>query len=630
MVLPVATKRKTAVVSVDDAEDKIGIFDRTDVIIKEAGGTADLSMSSATAVGEVEEGMFRSAGALKPPYDPKFCNKLYEQTALRTSIEAIAVNVDGFGHRFEAIVDLEHEAGRDKVEDEIERVTGEEADESTVDARVQEIRKQQRREKSICDRFFGSCVEDHSFSWLRGRMRTEKEACGNAFWEVLRNGAGGIARFVRAPSTTVRLMPISKLPPIEATEKVRESEFAFGEFTVLRRFRLYVQIPDDGTSKKVYFKQFGDPRIISRATGAAYANGKAASRAEEDFVAANEMIHFAVDSLSSPYGIPRWSGALLAALGTRASEEVNYMFFDNKAIPPMAVLVNGGRLSKGSVDRLEAKIESVKGRKGFHKILILEAVGSRQSSEAGSGQRPQIEFVPLFKEAMKDALFQQYEEKNSDKLGGAYRVPRLLRGDTRDINRATAWAALRLAEDQVFQPERAEFDAWVNRVVLPELGVACVKFVSQSPVTRDPETMGNLASSMVEKGILIPNEGRVLAGEVFNQSFEPLDAEWAKVPFQFTLAGIQTRGKVQANGGAAPDPMNDGEPPDGVEGDGADAGDVQKAQEALMQLVAKMEAKNLASLTTDDGVLVIRATREEMRSWVESDDDAPTPVEVES
>ena len=38
----------------------------------------------------------------------------------------------------------------------------------------------------------------------------------------------------------------------------------------------------------------------------------------------------------SPYGVPRWVGTLLSVLGSRQMEEVNYLYFENKSVPPMA------------------------------------------------------------------------------------------------------------------------------------------------------------------------------------------------------------------------------------------------------------------------------------------------------
>jgi capsid portal protein len=217
-------------------------------------------------------------------------------------------------------------------------------------------------------------------------------------------------------------------------------------------------------------------------------------------------------------------------------EEVNYLYFENKSVPPMALLVSGGRLSDSSVPRIERFIEeNLKGKANFHKILILEADG------AGSGDsRAKIELRPLTDAQQQDALFQLYDERNIDKVGSAFRLPRLLRGESKDFNRATAESALRFAEDQVFQPERDEFDFLMNRKVLADMGIRFWRFRSQTPVTRDPERMTEMVEKLVRVGVLTPEEGRVLAGDIFNREFRKIGADWTKRPITLTLAGVQT------------------------------------------------------------------------------------------
>jgi capsid portal protein len=73
-------------------------------------------------------------------------------------------------------------------------------------------------------------------------------------------------------------------------------------------------------------------------------------------------------------------------------------------------------------------------------------------------------------------------------VGSAFRLPKLLRGESKDFNRATAESALRFAEDQVFQPERDEFDFLMNRRLLADMGIRFWRFRSQTPVTRDHGT----------------------------------------------------------------------------------------------------------------------------------------------
>jgi hypothetical protein len=47
--------------------------------------------------------------------------------------------------------------------------------------------------------------------------------------------------------------------------------------------------------------------------------------------------------------------------------------------------------------------------------------------------------------------------------------------------------------------------------------------------------------------VLTPEEGRVLASDIFNREFAKLGADWTKRPITLTLAGIQTQGVAREN-----------------------------------------------------------------------------------
>jgi capsid portal protein len=132
-----------------------------------------------------------------------------------------------------------------------------------VSARLDELKRLARAEKGRLEAFFDFCCFDHSFVDLRRRTRQDLEVTGNAYWEVLRDGKGDLARFVHVPSYTVRLMPIDR-EPTDVRERVRVSPITFEELTARRRLRRYIQI--QGT-ERVYFKSFGDLRAVSRSTG---------------------------------------------------------------------------------------------------------------------------------------------------------------------------------------------------------------------------------------------------------------------------------------------------------------------------------------------------------------------------
>lgn len=499
--------------------------------------------------GEDLAAQFAGFGALEPPYEPEaLCLLMEHSSSLRQNVDAYATNIDGFGHRLEPAIDFDADDVDERIGDAIyiERLAARERGDlddaaplpptdEEVAARKQELQRLARIERAHLESFFDFCCFDHSFVDLRRRTRQDLEVTGNAFWEVLRDGRGEVARLVYVPSYSVRLLPLDR-DPVEVEDRVRVSPVTFDTVSTRRRLRRYVQIQG---AEQVFFKTFGDPRVVSRRTGAVYETVEALLDTNPDDGPATELVHFAVHSPRSPYGVPRWVGTLLAVLGSRQMEEVNYLYFENKSVPPLALLVSGGRLSEASVPRIERFIEeNLKGKDNFHKVLILEAEGGGTGS--GDTARAKIELRPLTEAQQQDALFQVYDERNIDKVGSAFRLPKLLRGESRDFNRATAESALRFAEDQVFQPERDEFDFLMNRRLLADMGIRFWRFRSQTPVTRDPERMTNMVEKLVRVGVLTPEEGRTLAGDIFNREFRKIGDDWTKRPITLTLAGIQT------------------------------------------------------------------------------------------
>ncbi|MCA9633105.1 MAG: phage portal protein [Myxococcales bacterium] len=531
----------TEAARVHEAEERLQTILKAVVVGARAGDPAS------RPGGEDLTEAFAASGALCPPYDPEaLCLLLEHSNSLRQNVDAYATNIDGFGHRFDPAIDFEADDADQRVanaiylERAVARDRGELGPVSSIEptsdevaARKRELQQLARVERARLESFFDFCCFDHSFVDLRRRTRQDLEVCGNAFWEVLRDGRGEVARLVYVPSFTVRLLPLDR-SPTEVEDRIRVSPVSLDTVTMRHRLRRYVQI--QGTDR-VFFKSFGDPRVVSRRTGQVFDSAEALAGVDASDGAATELLHFAIHSPRSPYGVPRWVGTLLSVLGSRQMEEVNFLYFENKSVPPLALLVSGGRLSDASVPRIERFIEeNLKGKANFHKVLILEAEGGGTGDQA----RAKIELRPLTDAQQHDALFQVYDERNIDKVGSAFRLPRLLRGESKDFNRATAESALRFAEDQVFQPERDEFDFLMNRRLLADMGIRFWRFRSQTPVTRDPERMTEMVEKLVRVGVLTPEEGRALAGDIFNREFRKIGDDWTKRPITLTLAGIQT------------------------------------------------------------------------------------------
>lgn len=495
------------------------------------------------------ETAFTTLGAVDPVYDPEMLALLFEHSnSLRQNVDSYATNIDGFGHRFDPIFDLDSPDIDQRIGDAIytdrqraldEAEDPQEAAYPTVDEitkRKEEITRRMRIEKVKLHHFFEFCSPDTSFVTLRRRTRQDLEVTGNAYWEVLRNAGGQVVQFVYMPSFTMRLLPLDR-ELVTVTRSIRVSELSYDKITTRVRMRRYVQVVE---GQAVFFKEFGDPRIISSRSGVAYVSLEALEAGEPNVPAANELFHFRIFSPRSAYGVPRWVGNLLAVIGSRQAEEVNFNYFENKSVPPLAILVSGGRMTENAVTNLTNYVEAnLKGKRNFHKILVVEAepIGGADANAANAA-RMRIDIKPLTSAQQSDAQFQQYDERNIDKVGQSFRLPRMLRGDVRDFNKSTAESALTFAEMQVFEPERQEFDFVVNRKILAELGVKFWKFVSLAPVMRDPVAMSEILKNLANAGVLTPAEGRELAGDVFNRAFRKLKAAWTKQPIQLTVAGI--------------------------------------------------------------------------------------------
>lgn len=485
--------------------------------------------------------LWTQTGALEPPYPPDQLLEIYEQSCgLRPNIDAIATNVDGFGFRLDPVIDFEAPDAREKVAEALDlqhlalAPDGEVPEPPTdaeVDAALVKWKRLAKAERSKLDSFFTFAAFDESFQALRQRTRQDLETTGNAYWEVLRNGNGEIARFVYVQSFTCRLMPVD-LALVETTEKVRVAPVTFETVEVTRKLRRFVQI-QPYTLTRVYFRSFGDPRFIGSRTGTIFPTEQALVDSGEEL--AREMIHFSISSPRSPYGIPRWIGALMAVKGSHEADSVNYLYFQNKSVPPLALLVSGGSLTDEAVPRIQNYIEEhIKGVENFHKILIIEAEGT-----GTGGKGPRIELKPLMDAQQQDALFQQYDQRNLDKIGSQFRVPPLLRGDGKDFNRSVADAQLIFAEDQVFQPMRDEFDFMINRRIMPEMGARFWTFRTQTLNTRDPERLTDQLKKLMDANVLTPGEGRDIAEDILNRPLRKLNDDWTKIPSNLMLAGIQ-------------------------------------------------------------------------------------------
>lgn len=536
-------------------------------------GPGDSEPGQSTAMPEDPFSALSSKGqALEPPFDMLTLAMLPEHNSeLGQCIEAMEVNIEGFGHRY------------------IPRVRIPEADSGS------ELAQQVKQERVHLENFFAYCTQE-SYTQFRRKLRRDLETTGNGYFEVIRNAAGAIQSFTHIPAYQIRLGRVDE-DPIEVERPIVELQIdnsvKLTKITEWRRFRKFIQSKSSyrrnltllNTGKVRWFKEFGDPRVYNNRTGEEVTDAKAIE-ALPIAQRANEVVHTRIYSARSPYGLPRYIGNLLSIFGDRAAEEINYVTFRNNNIPSMVVCVSNGQLTEGSFQRITDFVESqIQGSDNYSKFLLLEAEGLVEGED---GSQAKLDIKPLVKDQHKDALFQNYSSNNQDKIRRAFRLPPIFVGRAEDYTRATAEASRRLADEQIFSPERDEFDNLMNRIIFPSMGFIYHKFKSNNPNTTDNAELVKILAGAEKTGGMTPRIARDMLEVILGRDLPEFPKEFASdVPFSLTMAEAV---KNMA------DPAEPGQQVTALKvlkalGIGDDAGVDEVDQDLMVSFLVKMNAK---------------------------------------
>lgn len=421
-------------------------------------------------------------------------------SALNQCVEAYVVNIESYGYQLEY-----------------------------VGPPGKETKPVMQAEKTVAIDFLNNCSEDGSLRDIRERRRRDIEYMGEGYFEVTRDAGGRPTSINHVP--TVNLRKCKKDPQAVAYERpIRSADGTLLTKKGVKRFRRYVQIGLNG--KRIYFKEFGDPRVIDPDTG--LENPELPIEQ-----AATEIFEEAIYSPGSAYGQPRWIGALPDMLGLRESEVVNLNFFRENAIPAMAVLISGGALTEESYDKVVNVINAAKGQDAMNRILILEAAADDSTGDADKAPpAPRIDMKPMVNDRQQDGLFKDYQASAKRKIRSTMRLPAIYTGDTEEYTKATAQTGLRIAEGQVFTPERSKFDDFINHYIMPMLGIKNWWFRTLGPSVYDPDTLSVMIDRFGRQGAMTPNILIKIANQVLDVQIPPVPDKWGDIPFTYTMGMV--------------------------------------------------------------------------------------------
>lgn len=508
-------------------------------------------------IGSDEQTMasFTAGGALQPPLPfDQLAALLLTSNALRQNIDAMITNIDGFGWRARPTVDLFGAIPEIKVAEMLWGMTGKKPTAKEIADTLEDWKAQALIERRKFIHFFKSISPEHTWVQVRKKLRQDYEQLGNAALEIVNNLGGQIGRVEHIPFITIRILP-RHLDTIRVSIPQKVDEITIENRNISKRFFRYLQVQG---GKMIYFKELGDPRVVSAMTGLTYET-KEAMIAEEDTTSteATEILHFSQQSMNNVYGMPRWIGNLTSVMGSRLSEEVNWMYFDNKGIPPMAIVFSGGRLSSDGSQAIADYIEtSIKGQENFHRILVIEA--ETDNPDGKNLGKATVKFERLTDAQQQDALFQKYDKNNRMKVREAFRIPGLFLGDVEKIDRATAEMLKELTEEQVFEPERVEFDSIINLKLVPRLGFRFWEHDSLGPVPRNPKVVATIIERLVTVGVLMPDEARLMLPKILGIEIEHRTDEFLKEPIKLAIARLRARAQQARQGSGVPNLAQEG------------------------------------------------------------------------
>ena len=447
-----------------------------------------------TPVQVTEQEAYNAGDWITPRHDMRGLAKLVENsTILPQCIRAYKNNIAGFGIGVRYIEDVEE--------------TPEMAAEFQRAEEIIELLNIEQDTKEV----FEDIIE-------------ARETYGISYLEVIRNIAGEVVQieFVKETESVWKSRPL--VPYITTTYWHHGQE--------VERKKRYCKYKQEIGGKVVYFKEFGDPRVMDMRDGKYLEDGETLELQYQ----ANELLEFSIGT--EPYGTVRWIGQVLGVDGSRRAEGLNNNYFINGRHTPLMIMVKGGTLTDESFEKLQQYMNDIKGEAGQHAFIVLETEATDARADFDQQEKPEIEVKDLASILQKDELFQEYMDNNRRKVQSAFQLPDLYVGYTTDFNRATAQTAQEVTEEQVFQPERKSLAWAINNRLLNGYHFQYVEAYFLEPDISNPDDLQKLLTVANSAGGLTPNMAKRIVYEALGEDAEdypenPEEAAWGDIPLAY-------------------------------------------------------------------------------------------------
>lgn len=468
------------------------------------------SIGQSKQIDDIFNEFYSQGYIIQPEVNIEALSRITENSdILSVCIEAYKNNIVGFGTILDYNFDYKEEKSKNKIADE---------------------------DWSKYELFLKYCNFDERFTGVLKKFIEDRERIGYGTIECIADEVGEISEIQHIPSHTIRLCKESEA--IEVEEIITDSKGNERKIKRWKKFKKFIQMVG---SKQVYFKELGDPRKLNRFTGEYLNEGEEININDE----ANSIIFDNIYCPYTPYGLPRYIGALVKMMGSRSADELNFNYFEGGRHIPLAIVVENGQLTQDSVDLLAG----AKGTEAQHKYLILEAEAfDNEFSMEDSKSNVKIHFEKLAEIMQDDALFLEYLKDNRDIVRSSFRLAPIYTGDTQDFNRATAETAKQVTEEQTFEPLREDLADLLNKKLMKELNIKYVELKFNGPKTTDDTEIAKALTPYIAGGVATPNMLLDSLSKLLGKEFEPITDEWGDIPLQIYLANKNINNKQQIEG----------------------------------------------------------------------------------
>ncbi len=300
-------------------------------------------------------------------------------------------------------------------------------------------------------------IDGDSFSAFVAFAAFTLEACGVAYIEVVRNPQGVINELYHVPPQTV-------------WRKLDDSGY-------IHRAA--------GRADRVEFANFGEGR---RTEGASL----------------HEIVALRASTLANRhYGLPGWLPAVRAITLDDSAIDYNTAFFDNSAIPEMAIIVEGGEFTPEVEEAIKNFLaRDVKGVANAHRTIYIPVPDANVK----------VRFEKLNLD-MRDGSHHVLRMDNRDEIVAAHGVPPRVLGimSAGQLGGGGEVAGqMQLFEQVTLRPLRDKVAKVLNKTIIADLGLPAIRF-RQVDVTTWLDDV-NAATALVGSAIIAPDEARADLG----------------------------------------------------------------------------------------------------------------------